>query len=177
MQNSVQFEHYPRHNLCQWEIKVTVFYDIDLSYIAPPEVFKDPNSARLMEAAGISLNARGNYLAKFRDPRAAKALAGASETVRAYFESCGFAFIASGLNLPNGYFDRQFDNHLRDVAQRMSENFPKYELRGQNWNGFDIQACLNAIGTAQPMDVQRKKAPKANQQIRLKKSFFQRLFS
>ncbi|MFK7834703.1 MAG: hypothetical protein AB8B60_00655 [Sulfitobacter sp.] len=131
-------------------------YDIDISYIAPPELYDDPKTAALMNAAGIGLNARQNYVAKFRDPRTAAAAAGASQNVRDYFQASGIAFVPSGVNLPTGKFDARFEGHLSDVVQRLRDNLEKFDLVGQNWNGFDLGECVVAFAQAEPVATNRR---------------------
>lgn len=48
---------------------MTLQYDIDISYVMPPEAFTDSGSAELLKASGFALNGRSNYIAKFRDPQ------------------------------------------------------------------------------------------------------------
>lgn len=140
---------------------MTLQYDIDISYVMPPEAFRDSGSAELLRASGLVLNARSNYIAKFRDPDTVAALAGASDGVKAYFEACGFAFIASGKTLPDGEFDERFDNQLGDVAKRLQENLSACHLKDEIWNGFDLGDCILAIEKAQAVEVVMPAAPKS----------------
>ena len=123
----------------------------------PSEVFEDPQSAEAFRQAGIQLNSRNNYVAKFRDPKTAEALKGASEQVKAYFESCGFAFIPSGVSLPEGKFDARFGGHLADVMTRMTENMSKFDLpkstKGSGpWNGFEIDEAIFWLAQSEPIN-------------------------
>ncbi|MFZ5964350.1 hypothetical protein ACOXXX_15500 [Thalassococcus sp. BH17M4-6] len=126
-------------------------YDVDIQLIAPDAVFDDPKTAAALEIAGIRRNARNNYVAKFRDPATARALKGADAEVRAYFEACGFAFVASGQAFPAGRFDARFDDHMTDVVKRLQENLMRFDLRGRDWNGFDIGELMVTLGTTQPL--------------------------
>ena len=132
---------------------MTLQYDIDISYVMPPEAFTDSGSAELLKASGFALNGRSNYIAKFRDPQTAAALAGASPRVKAYFETCGFVFNPSGKVLPSGAFDEQFDGPLNDVASRLQENLHQFHLKDQMWNEFDLGACIVSIENAKPIEV------------------------
>lgn len=139
-------------------------YDVDISYIIPPEAMSKPETAGLLKSMGMDLNSRGNYVAKLRDPRTARALAGASDEVKEVFKASGFAFISSGLKLPTGTFDRRFEGHLTDVVKRLQENSVSADLRrvkpgSKAWNGFDIGELLVSIGTATPIDVSQASAP------------------
>lgn len=141
-------------------------YDVDISYIMPPVLFADPAHAELLKSTGIELNSRGNYIAKFRDPQTAQALAGASDEIKAFFEASGFAFIPSGMNLPAGTFDSQFDNHLTDVMKRLetnlkTANLPKTDQGLEPWNGFEIGEFLVGIGSSKPIDVNQGANPLA----------------
>lgn len=130
---------------------MTLCYDIDISYLYPPEVFDDPAKGALLRRNGLQPHSRANYVAKFRDQRTAQALCGAADEVRAFFRDCGFAFAPSGLTLPKGKLDHRFQNHLTDVADRMRENLAIYDLSEQDLNGLDIEACIRAITAAQPV--------------------------
>lgn len=135
---------------------MTLKYDIDIAYIAPPEVFADPTSAKMLKQAGIELNARGNYVAKFRDPNTAAALAGAAAPVKAYFEASGFAFVPSGVVLPDHTYDAKFDSLLNDVLQRLTDNIPTLnqldELSDSDpWNGLRLSDMLEWTITCQPV--------------------------
>lgn len=131
---------------------MTMCYDIDISYIYAPEVFDDPAKGALLRRNGMQPHSRANYVAKFRDPRTARALAEAPEAVRAYFQDCGFAFVASGVSLPSGSIDYTFGNHLKDVAVRMQENLSVYDISEVPLNGLDIAACIKAIGDVRMVD-------------------------
>ena len=139
---------------------MTLQYDIDISYVMPPEAFTDSGSAELLKASGIVLNARSNYIAKFRDPQTAAALAGASPSVKAYFDACGFAFNPSGKAIPAGAYDKRFDGQLSDVASRLQENLHQFHLKDQMWNEFDLGACIVSIGSAKPIEVPATAAPR-----------------
>lgn len=135
---------------------MTLKYDFDISYIFPEEMFSDPTQRASINAAGIQLNARNNYVAKFRDPNTVAALAGASEPVRQYFQACGFAFVPSGVTLPDGTFDARFDNHVTDVAKRFLENLDKFALpkspdENNDWNGLDLGEVHMWIAICRPI--------------------------
>ncbi|MGC1504232.1 MAG: hypothetical protein WA782_08820 [Sulfitobacter sp.] len=131
---------------------MTLCYDIDISYLYPPEVFDDPAKGALLRRNGLQPHSRANYVAKFRDPHTAQALSEASDGVKAYFQDCGFALVPSGVSLPSGTYEYMFGNHLKDVAERMHENLAVYDLSGQHWNGLDISACEKAIHHAKPIE-------------------------
>ncbi len=154
---------------------MTLQYDIDIHYIMPEAVVSDPKHAEMMKLAGIELNSRGNYVAKFRDPRTAAALDGADPIIKEYFSACGFAFIPSGMRLPAGTFDAKFDDHLTDAAKRMQENITKLDpLKDAetppNWNGFDISQLMVWIGTCQPVTTSATSQPMHPQKPANKKS-------
>lgn len=132
-------------------VPTALCYDLDVSYVMPAEMFDDPNHARMAKLAGIELDSRSNYVAKFRDPATVQAIVGASATVRAYLEACGIALVPSGIALPAGCFDERFDDHLGDIVERMRENIANFGLDDQHWNGFELGECAVAIGAAQPV--------------------------
>lgn len=145
---------------------MTLCYDIDISYLYAPEVFDDPAQGALLRRNGMQPHSRANYVAKFRDPRTARALSEASDGVKAYFQDCGFAFVASGVSLPSGSIDYTFGNHLKDVALRMQENLATYDLSGLPLNGLDISACVAAIEAAQPVDPAEMRARRLSKTLK-----------
>jgi len=131
---------------------MTMCYDIDISYLYPPAVFDDPVKGALLRRNGLHPHSRANYIARFRDARTVRALAGAADDIKAYFQDCGFVFEVSGGALPQGSVDYAFRNHLRDVGKRMQENLAHYDLDARDMNGLDIAACKSAIDEARPIE-------------------------
>ncbi len=128
-------------------------YDFDIHWIMPQELTADPAIAKMMGDIGFNFNARGNYMALFRDPRTAQALKGADDDVRNFFEESGFGWNTFDSGAGPGRFPRKDEGAITDVTDRLSQNVSKFDLAGRNWNGFDMGAFLNHIVAMEPVDM------------------------
>ncbi|WP_316646934.1 hypothetical protein [Ovoidimarina sediminis] len=117
----------------------------------PKEIAADPQFAGLMAAAGIDANARGNYRALFRDMATVEALRGADDEVRAYFEASGFGLNVYDSGAGPGRFPAEDEPAVNDVASRLAENIKKFDLKGKNFNGFDMGAFCVHLAEMKPL--------------------------
>ncbi|MEM9344484.1 MAG: hypothetical protein AAGA87_15685 [Pseudomonadota bacterium] len=148
---------------------MSLTYDFDIHEIIPQELGSNPAIAELLQSTGIDLSARGNHMALFRDPATAKALQGASETVRSYFEASGFGFkttFDSGAGPSR--FPAKDGQAMTEIVARLKENYSKFELKGEDWNGFSFKEFIAHIKTMKPVaepgpKAEAQKAAKTNQ--------------
>jgi len=147
---------------------MSLTYDFDIHEIIPQGLGDNPAIAELLQSTGIDLNARGNYMALFRDPATANALKGASETVRKYFETCGFGFSTFDSGAGPSRFPAKDSQAMTQVVARLKENYGAFDLKNEDWNGFSFKDFIAHIKTMKPMAEQTApKGPKPKQRVGL----------
>ena len=132
-------------------------YDFDIHRLIPQEVSQDPKISSFLDEIGFNTQARGNHVALFRDPATAEALLGADEEVQAFFKASGFGFVTYDSGAGPGRFPAEDEAAVNDVAQRLAANVQKFDLKGKDFNGFDMGAFCVHLGEMKP--VQRVAAP------------------
>lgn len=130
---------------------MSLSYDFDIHWMFPKELYSDPKLGAFAEETGIATEARGNYLALFRHGDTARALLGADDEVRAYFEASGFGFNTYDSGAPSGCYPIGDELAHVDVIERLTENLAEFDLSGRDMNGFDFEAFLEHVVTAEPI--------------------------
>lgn len=126
-------------------------YDFDIHRLIPTEVTQDPKIAGFLDEIGFNGEARGNHVALFRNPATAEALLGADEEVQAFFKASGFGFVTYDSGAGPGRFPAEDEAAVNDVAQRLAANVQKFDLRGKDFNGFDMGAFCVHLGEMKPV--------------------------
>ncbi|MEM1235546.1 MAG: hypothetical protein AAGI10_01165 [Pseudomonadota bacterium] len=126
-------------------------YDIDIHFVIPKEIAGAQEHAQLFQDIGFNADARGNYVAMFRDPAVATALQGASPELKTYLKASGFSELTSGRSLPPGTYDAEGEAQFMDVCARLAQNAGSYDLRGAHGNGFDVQALYRHLVAMRPI--------------------------
>ena len=134
-------------------------YDFDIHWVIPREMFADPKLGEMLGETGLEANARGNYVALFRDPATAEALRGASSEVQEFFKACGFGFNTYESGAPEGRFPASDEAAHTDVLTRMNENLQKFDLKGADMNGFSFTGFLDHVSSAQPIEMEATMPP------------------
>lgn len=136
-------------------------YDFDIHWIMPREITNDPKFSEMLGDIGFNANARGNYVALFRDPGTADAIRGSSATVRAFFEHCGFGFNVYDSGAPAGRYPKEDEAARLDVLNRMSESLKEFKLKDEDFNGFNFGEFMSYVVRAEPIDMGDVPAPPA----------------
>lgn len=117
-------------------------YDFDMVAMTPDGL---PDKFGNFGATGVE------KVAMFRDPRTVAALNQADTTVQTFFTDSGFALQAFDSGAPPGRFPIRDENARIAVIDRLSTNLSAHNLNGANWGGFDFQAFMGALATAEPI--------------------------
>ena len=128
-----------------------VSYDFDIHWIIPRDLEADPAIKKLLGDIGFNSNARGNYVALFRDPAVVSMIERADPVLRDFLKACGFGFVASGSALPAGFYPPEDEGALTDVIQRLHDTLPEFSMAGADLGGFDFAAFLRAVTNAKPL--------------------------
>jgi len=137
-------------------------YDFDIRWIIPRDLEADPAIGKLLGDIGFNGNARGNYIALFRDPAVIAMIERADPLLREYLKTCGFGFVPSESGLPAGLYPAEDGGALTDVKGRLQASIEKFSLQGADLGGFNLAALLSAIAKAQPLPAgagRRRAAP------------------
>ncbi len=140
-------------------------YDIDIQKIGTDGLFSDPKLSRIFGGTAATGESSDEYVAKFRNPATAEMLQGADETVRTFFKESGFAFLPSGVDLPEGRHREADTMALTDLMRRLKDHVPKYRLKDADWNGFDISEMIEAFGKSQAVSSDGVTAPAPQAQL------------
>ena len=128
-----------------------VSYDFDIRWIIPRDLEADPAIGKMLGDIGFNMDARGNYVAVFRDPAVVALVERADPVLRDYLKASGFGFVASGSGVPAGFYPAEDEGALTDVVQRLKDNLAKFPMQDAELGGFDFAAFLKAIAAAQPL--------------------------
>ena len=130
---------------------MVVSYDFDIRWIIPRDLEADPAIGKMLGDIGFNANARGNYVAVFRDTTVVAMIERADPVLRDYLKASGFGFVASESGVPAGFYAPEDEGALNDVIQRLNENLPDYPMQDADLSGFDLAAFLKALTAAQPL--------------------------
>jgi hypothetical protein len=83
---------------------MTLGYDTQVELLFPPLLFQDTTCAPILQRIGMSMEAKGNKILLFTDPRTVAALNAADENVKEAFRSSGIGLVLYGWN-PQGRAD------------------------------------------------------------------------
>ena len=146
---------------------MSLTYDFDIHEIIPQGLSDNPAIAELLQSKGIDLSARGNHMALFRDAATAAALKGASENVRTYFETSGFGFTTYDSGAGPSRFPARDSEAMTDIVARLKENYSKFDLKHEDWNGFSFKEFIAHIKTMKPVAEASAKpsAPKGGKRV------------
>ncbi len=120
-------------------------YDFDMVAVAPtglPDRFDD------LAVTGVA----AEKVAMFRDPGTVAALKEADAAVQAYFTESGFALQEYNSGAPAGRYPMRDEDARIALIDRLSANLDSYDLADVNWAGFDFDAFMNALSTAEPVE-------------------------
>ncbi|MBV7408295.1 hypothetical protein [Maritimibacter sp. DP1N21-5] len=92
-----------------------------------------------------------DYVALFRDPKVIAALQGSSDMVRVFFEAAGFGMEQGQSGIPAGYFDPADEDHIAEVTERLARAFAAFDLKGEDFNGFNLADFAEALAAAEPL--------------------------
>ena len=128
-------------------------YDYDMYSLIPDEVQSEFQG--MFNDLGVS-EMMSQQSALWRDPAVVEALMGADQSVKDLFRNAGFGINMYESGAPEGrFFERdtaarqQLEDTFLDVlAERLDDG----SLDGANWNGFDLEAFLEYLETARPID-------------------------
>ncbi len=167
-------------------------YDTQVELLFPPALFQDSTCAPILQRLGLSLEAKGNKILLFTDPRTVAALNAADESVKEAFRSSGIGLVLYGWN-PQGRADfllsrlREFAAQYADEALRLAVfdllHFVQNGMMGKlNPNPFaaqlptaipsekfDVVAALQAMTSPEQID-----KPKAPDHLRASRTFGRR---
>lgn len=129
---------------------MSAHYDFDIHWVFPRDLGIDPAIGRMLGEIGVNMNARGNYIALFRDPAVIATIERADPVLREYLKASGFGFVPSGSGLPQGYAPGEDEGARNDVLARLEENLSRFDLAGADLGGFDFAALVRAITRARP---------------------------
>lgn len=100
-------------------------YDSQVDFLFPPALFRDATCAPILQRVGIPMEAKGNKILLFTDPRTVAALNAADEKVKEAFRSSGIGLVLYGWN-PQGRADfllgrlREFSAQYSGEALRLA---------------------------------------------------------
>ncbi|SIT89292.1 hypothetical protein SAMN05421665_2919 [Yoonia rosea] len=120
-------------------------YDFDMVEMSPtglPDGFGD------LATTGVA----GEKVAMFRDPATVAALKEADAAVRAYFADSGFGLEEYNSGAPPGRYPMRDEEARVALIDRLTANLEAYDLANANWGGFDFDAFMNALSTAEPVE-------------------------
>ncbi|WP_342069149.1 hypothetical protein [Yoonia algicola] len=120
-------------------------YDFDMVAMAPtglPDRFDD------LAVTGVATE----KVAMFRDAETVAALKAADAVVQAYFTESGFALQEYNSGAPPGRYPMRDEDARIALIDRLSANLDSYDLADVNWAGFDFDAFMNALSTAEPVE-------------------------
>ncbi|EBA13799.1 hypothetical protein [Roseobacter sp. CCS2] len=120
-------------------------YDFDMVALTPdglPDQFGD------LEATGVATE----KVAMFRDPDTVTALKAADTAVRTYFIDSGFALKQFDSGAPAGHFAMRDEDARIAVINRLTANLETHDLANAAWGGFDFDAFMDAMATAEPVE-------------------------
>lgn len=120
-------------------------YDFDMVAVTPtglPEQFDN------LAVTGMA----AEKVAMFRDPGTVAALKQADPAVQAYFTDSGFALQEYNSGAPAGRYPMRDEDARVALIDRLSANLDSYDLAEVNWGGFDFDAFMNALSTAEPVE-------------------------
>ena len=120
-------------------------YDFDMVAVTPtglPDQFDD------LAVTGMA----AEKVAMFRDPETVAALKQADAAVQAYFTDSGFALQEFNSGAPAGRYPMRDEDARVALIDRLSANLDSYDLADVNWGGFDFDAFMNALSTAEPVE-------------------------
>lgn len=130
-----------------------ITYDFDIHFIMPRDVFADEELGKMLGEIGMNVNARGNYVALFRNPETVTALQGADDVVKQYLEASGFGWNTFDSGAPSGTYPADVEPQYIDVISRLTENLERFKLKGANFNGFEFSEFLMHIARVHPIDM------------------------
>ena len=133
-----------------------VSYDFDIQWIIPRDLEADPAIGKLLGDIGFDADARGNYVAVFRDPAVVAMIERADPVLRDYLKASGFGFVASGSDVPAGFYLAEDEGALTATLQRLNENLPEFPLNDADLGGFDFTAFLMAVTNAKPLPAEAR---------------------
>lgn len=142
---------------------VAVKYDFDIHWILPQDLFSDPKIGTELAQLGMNAEARGNYVALFRDPKTVAMLRGADEVTRRFFEACGFGLNVYDSGAGPGYYPEADEQARRDVVAQVTDNLDKYPLKNADLNGFEFARFLALLAMAKPVGPNHPKSQAAPQ--------------
>ncbi|MEJ8562656.1 hypothetical protein QTO30_16460 [Yoonia sp. GPGPB17] len=120
-------------------------YDFDMVAVTPeglPDQFGD------LALTGIT----AEKVAMFRDPDTVAALKSADTAVRTYFMDSGFALAQFDSGAPAGHFAMRDEDARIAVIDRLTSNLETHDLANAAWGGFDFDAFMDALATAEPVE-------------------------
>lgn len=94
----------------------------------------------------------GEKVAMFRDPATVAALKQADAAVQAYFSDSGFVLQEYNSGAPPGRYPMRDEEARITLIDRLTANLDAYDLADVNWGGFDFDAFMNALSTAEPVE-------------------------
>ncbi|WP_400085260.1 hypothetical protein [Yoonia sp. R78084] len=94
----------------------------------------------------------GEKAAMFRDPATVAALKEADASVQAYFSDSGFVLQEYNSGAPPGRYPMRDEEARIALIDRLTANLDAYDLANVNWGGFDFDAFMNALSTAEPVE-------------------------
>ncbi|HEV8035357.1 hypothetical protein [Yoonia sp.] len=94
----------------------------------------------------------GEKVAMFRDPATVAALKEADAAVQAYFSDSGFILQEYNSGAPPGRYPMRDEEARIALIDRLTANLDAYDLANVNWGGFDFDAFMNALSTAEPVE-------------------------
>jgi hypothetical protein len=128
-------------------------YDYDIHWNTPRAGQADPEIGGVLDEIAAAQDPRATFVALFRDPATAEALAGADPQVLAFFEQSGFGLNSYDSGAPDGCFPAEDLRARNDVTERLTANLSQFDLFGKNTNGFDFTAFLTYEMTAEPIEM------------------------
>ena len=120
-------------------------YDFDMVAMTPeglPDQFGD------LAMTGVATE----KVAMFRDPQTVAALKQADVAVRTYFTESGFALQQFDSGAPVGRFPERDEDARIAVIDRLTANLETHDLADANWGGFDFDAFMDALASAEPVE-------------------------
>lgn len=128
-------------------------YDYDMFSVIPDDV--QSQFQGMLNDIGMSAMA-SQQTALWRDPRIVEALQGADPVVKDLFIDAGFGINGYDSGAPFGrFFERDRvarEQRENDFLDALAEALDDGSLDGANWNGFELEAFLEYLETAEPID-------------------------
>ena len=125
-------------------------YDFDMFSVVPEEMKQEFQNA--FDELGMG-GKTTEQVALFRDPALAVALQNADDEVRQLFLNAGFGLNVYDSGAPDGCYLAKDEAGRSACISRFAQSIVnERDVLSRNWNGFDIEAFLDHVTQARPIE-------------------------